>query len=443
MGTQAIGTRDAPDRCRRASLISTGPVAQLSPTTSTCMASSTVNAAPISVPGQHPAGQLDRHLRLQRHDAVERRHGPAGAVDGGLDRQHVELRLDEQQVDAALEQPERLLLVGVAEVGVARSGRAWGTSSPAPWSRPPSAGGRVWRTRCAPRRRARPPCGSARGPGRPGRTRPARPRSTRTCRSRRRRTPPRRTSGAPAPPARASSRRGPRCSPRARGPPKSSGLQPEELEVRAHGAVEDDHALAQRLEVGGRGRVETSQQFGGGCHEGIQDTGAPVAPGTAPLASAPGAAEDLHQDGRRRDDRAALRRAGPQGLAADRAQRRRRRGPGGPRAGPRRDGPRLRGARAADCARPRSLRPDGRGGHRPGEPQQAQGGVELGHAGHGGRARGGHRRPARSASTCRATSPSRARTGWPPPSTSPARSCAAPSASPWPSRPATRWFPCT
>ena len=48
---QAMGTRLAPDKCRSASLISTGPVAQLRPTTSTCMASSTVRAAPISVPG--------------------------------------------------------------------------------------------------------------------------------------------------------------------------------------------------------------------------------------------------------------------------------------------------------------------------------------------------------------------------------------------------------
>ncbi len=48
---QEMGTRLAPDRCRSASLISTGPVAQLRPTTSTCMASRTVSAAPISVPG--------------------------------------------------------------------------------------------------------------------------------------------------------------------------------------------------------------------------------------------------------------------------------------------------------------------------------------------------------------------------------------------------------
>ena len=51
LGTQAMGTRLAAERWRSASLISTGPVAQLRPTTSTCMASSTVRAAPISVPG--------------------------------------------------------------------------------------------------------------------------------------------------------------------------------------------------------------------------------------------------------------------------------------------------------------------------------------------------------------------------------------------------------
>ena len=51
LGTQAMGTRLAPDRWRSASLISTGPVAQLRPTTSTCIESSTVSAAPISVPG--------------------------------------------------------------------------------------------------------------------------------------------------------------------------------------------------------------------------------------------------------------------------------------------------------------------------------------------------------------------------------------------------------
>ena len=39
--------------------------------------------------------------------------------------------------------------------------------------------------------------------------------------------------------------------------------------------------------------------------------------------------------------------------------------------------------RPIDRAGPRPLRADGGGGHRPGEPQQAHGGVELGDAGHG------------------------------------------------------------
>ena len=68
--------------------------------------------------GQHAAGQLDRHLGLQRHPAVEGDHGAPGAVDGGLDREQVELGLDQEEVDAALEEAERLLLVGVAELGV-------------------------------------------------------------------------------------------------------------------------------------------------------------------------------------------------------------------------------------------------------------------------------------------------------------------------------------
>ncbi len=68
--------------------------------------------------GQHAAGQLDRHLGLQRHEAVEGDHGAPGAVDGRLDREQVELRLDQEEVDPALQQPERLFLVGVAELGV-------------------------------------------------------------------------------------------------------------------------------------------------------------------------------------------------------------------------------------------------------------------------------------------------------------------------------------
>ena len=51
------------------------------------------------------------------------------------------------------------------------------------------------------------------------------------------------------------------------GPPEVVRAQPEQLEVRAHGAVEDDDALVQRLQIRGRRRVETAQKFGGGGHE--------------------------------------------------------------------------------------------------------------------------------------------------------------------------------
>ena len=113
-----MGTRLAPDRWRRASLISTGPVAQLRPDHVDLHGVEHGQGRADFGAGQHAARELNRHLRLQRHDPTERHHGPAGAVDGGLDREQVELGLDEQQVDAALEQPERLLLVRVAELGV-------------------------------------------------------------------------------------------------------------------------------------------------------------------------------------------------------------------------------------------------------------------------------------------------------------------------------------
>ena len=67
---------------------------------------------------QHAAGQLDRDLGLQRDEPVRGHHGAPGAVDRSLDGEQVELRLDQQEVDAPLEEPERLLLVGVPELGV-------------------------------------------------------------------------------------------------------------------------------------------------------------------------------------------------------------------------------------------------------------------------------------------------------------------------------------
>ena len=118
MGTHAMGTRLADERWRSASLISTG-------------SGGAVEADHVDLhrvehgergadlgARQHAPGQLDRHLGLQGHVAPERDHGAPGAVDGGLDREQVELRLDQQQVDAALEQAERLLLVRVTELGV-------------------------------------------------------------------------------------------------------------------------------------------------------------------------------------------------------------------------------------------------------------------------------------------------------------------------------------
>ena len=54
--------------------------------------------------GQHRAGELHGDLHLDRHLAAEGGHRPAGADHGGLGAEQVELRLDEEQVDAALEQ---------------------------------------------------------------------------------------------------------------------------------------------------------------------------------------------------------------------------------------------------------------------------------------------------------------------------------------------------
>ena len=113
-----MGTRLAPERWRSASLISTGPGGAVEADHVDLHGVEHGQRGADLGAGQHAAGQLDRHLRLQRDVAVERDHGPPGAVDRGLDREQVELGLDEQEVDAALEQPERLLLVGVAELGV-------------------------------------------------------------------------------------------------------------------------------------------------------------------------------------------------------------------------------------------------------------------------------------------------------------------------------------
>ena len=68
--------------------------------------------------GEHPTGQLDRHLGLDRHDATVSDHGAMTGRDRGLAREQVVDRLDDQQVDAAVEEPERHLLVTGREVVV-------------------------------------------------------------------------------------------------------------------------------------------------------------------------------------------------------------------------------------------------------------------------------------------------------------------------------------
>src|SRR3954447_7076614 len=65
---------------------------------------------------QHAAGELDGDLDLQGDFAPDGRHRPAGPDHTGLEAEEVELRLDEQEIDASVEQPARLFLVRVAEL---------------------------------------------------------------------------------------------------------------------------------------------------------------------------------------------------------------------------------------------------------------------------------------------------------------------------------------
>ena len=65
---------------------------------------------------QHAAGELHGDLRLDGHLPAGRGHGPTAADDGGLHGEEVEVGLEEEQVDAALEQRGGLDLVGVAQL---------------------------------------------------------------------------------------------------------------------------------------------------------------------------------------------------------------------------------------------------------------------------------------------------------------------------------------
>ena len=257
-----MGTRLAEERCRRASLISTGPVAQLRPTTSTCIALEHGEGRPDLGAGQHATGQLDRDLDLDRDDPVEGDHGPAGAVDGGLGRKEVEDRLDQEEVDAALEEPEGLLLVGVPQVGVgdlAQGGEFGARSHAAGHPARAVRGGELGRNGLGDL-----------GAGTADLT------------------------GAVGQPVLGQHDRGgaeradlddvaPDLEERAVhlgdeigagadqdlvaalevGAAEVLGVQAEHLQVGAHRAVEDEHPLPQRLEIGGCGRVEAAQQFRG------------------------------------------------------------------------------------------------------------------------------------------------------------------------------------
>ena len=65
---------------------------------------------------QHPARELDRHLGLERDAAAVPAHRAVRGVDRGLGAEQVVHRLDDEQVDAALEQPVGELLVRGAQV---------------------------------------------------------------------------------------------------------------------------------------------------------------------------------------------------------------------------------------------------------------------------------------------------------------------------------------
>ena len=107
---QCTGTGEYSPRKRIASRMSSGPVEQLRPMTSTFSASSVASAALMSVPSSilPPLGSR-RDGRLDRHAAADGLERLAHAEDRGLDLEDVLRGLDDQQVDAALEQPLGLL----------------------------------------------------------------------------------------------------------------------------------------------------------------------------------------------------------------------------------------------------------------------------------------------------------------------------------------------
>ncbi len=65
--------------------------------------------------GEHAAGQLDGDLGLDRHRAASGGHRLAGADDRGLQAEQIELGLDDERIDAALDQRAGLHLVRVTQ----------------------------------------------------------------------------------------------------------------------------------------------------------------------------------------------------------------------------------------------------------------------------------------------------------------------------------------
>ena len=233
---------------------------------------------------QHAAGQLDRDLGLQRDEPVQRHHGAPGAVDRRLDREQVELRLDQQEVDAAFEQPERLLLVGVPELGerdVPEGGelgaRPHGAGDPAgALGRGELVADGAGELGRPPRELARPVAQSVLGQHDRGRAEGV---------------------GLDDVAADLEERAvdlghqvgarldEPLVAPLELGTAEVVGAEPEQLQIRPHGAVEDDDAARQRLQVRGRGRVEPSEKLRGGGHHPYRIPAAHPASGTAPVAS--------------------------------------------------------------------------------------------------------------------------------------------------------------
>ena len=91
---------------------------------------------------EHRAGELHGDLHLDRHLAADGGHRPPAADHPGLGAEQVELRLDEEHVDAALEEAARLLLVGVAQLGEADLPERRELGARGRSSRPPGRRGR-------------------------------------------------------------------------------------------------------------------------------------------------------------------------------------------------------------------------------------------------------------------------------------------------------------